>query len=150
MPDVQSLTSDQIDQILLGRYESDLSSLCPQLPGTHDQPTITWKNVGPAAQHTLLRKLARPQRLWQKFGFLPKIPPSGHSVLMESFAHSILNGGEPLVTGESGLRTLELINGIILSAMKKKIVNFPIDPEECDHLFDRLESENPLGKNYFR
>ena len=59
---------------------------------------------------------------------------------MDSFTDAILNGGEPLVNGVSALPTVELINAIVLSAMRKKTVDLPVDREEYDELFEALSS----------
>ena len=116
LPDVQSLASDSEDHILLGTYEESLTKLVAQAPGIAGQPEISWKPVE-------LRD-----------------EPGGHKVLMDSFIDAILNGGEPLVNGMSALPAVELINAIVLSAMRKKTVDVPVDREEYDELFEALSS----------
>ena len=73
-----------------------------------------------------------------RFEKMPQPLPHGLSVLMDSFIDAILHGGEPIVTGESALRTLELINALILAAMRKKTIDLPLDREEYDALFEEL------------
>ena len=57
---------------------------------------------------------------------------------MASFTDAILNGGEALVNGVSALPAVELINAIVLSAMKKQTVDVPVDRGEYDELFEGL------------
>ena len=116
IPDVQSLASDNEDHILLGTYEDSLTQLVGQSTGIAGQPEISWKPVE-------LRN-----------------EPGGHKVLMDSFIDAIFNGGEPLVNGVSALSAVELINAIVLSAMRKKTVDVPVDREEYDELFEGLSS----------
>ena len=112
--DVQSLARDGDDKILLGTYNPPLPALMTQTSGIADQPKIAWQPV------ELLKGLG------------------GHAVLMDSFINAILQNGEPFVSGESALSAVELINAIVLSAMRKKTVDLPIDREEYDQLFDEL------------
>ena len=112
--DVQSLARDGDDQILLGTYNPPLPALMTQTAGIADQPKIAW----------------HPVQLLKGLG--------GHAVLMDSFINAILKGGELFVSGESALPAVELINAIVLSAMRKKTVDLPVDREEYDQLFDEL------------
>ncbi len=116
IPDVQSLASNQEDHILLGTYRDSLTDLVTQTAGIAGQPEISWQPVE-------LRD-----------------EPSGHEVLMDSFIDAILNGGEALVNGVSARPAVELINAIVLSAMRKKTVDVPVDREEYDELFEALSS----------
>ena len=59
---------------------------------------------------------------------------------MESFTDAILNGGEPQVNGVSARPAVELINAIVLSAIRKKTVDLPVDRGEYDELFEELSS----------
>ena len=116
IPDVQSLASNQEDHILLGTYRDSLTDLVTQTAGIAGQPEISWQPVE-------LRD-----------------EPSGHEVLMDSFIDAILNGGKALVNGVSARPAVELINAIVLSAMRKKTVDVPVDREEYDELFEALSS----------
>ena len=116
IPNVQSLTNNRDDHILLGTYEDSLTDLVGRTSGIAGQPEIAWQPVE-------LRD-----------------EPGGHDILMASFTDAILNGGEPLVNGESALPAVELINAIVLSAMRKKTVDVPVDREEYDELFEGLSS----------
>ena len=116
IPDVQSLTNNGDDHILLGTYENSLTALVGQTAGIAGQPEVSWQ----------------PVRL--------RDGPSGHDILMDSFIDAILNGGEALVNGVHALPTVELINAIVLSAMRKKTVDVPVDRGEYDELFEALSS----------
>ena len=116
IPDVQSLTNNREDHILLGTYEDSLTDLVGRASRIAGQPEISWQPVE-------LRD-----------------EPGGHDILMASFTDAILNGGEALVNGESALTAVELINAIVLSAIKKKTVDVPVDREEYAELFDGLSS----------
>ena len=116
IPNVQSLTNNQDDHILLGTYEDSLRDLVGRTSGIAGQPEISWQPVE-------LRD-----------------EPGGHDVLMDSFINAILNGGEPLVNGVSALSAVELINAIVLSAMRRKTVDVPVDRGEYDELFEALSS----------
>ena len=116
IPDVQSLTNNREDHILLGTYENSLTALVGQTPRIAGQPGISWQPV----------KL--------------RDEPGGHDVLMDSFINAILNDGEPLVNGVNARPAVELINAIVLSAMRKKTVDVPVDRGEYDELFEALSS----------
>lgn len=116
IPDVQSLTNNREDHILLGTYENSLTDLVGRTSGIAGQPEVSWQPVE-------LRD-----------------EPGGHDVLMDSFIDAILNGGEALVNGVSALPAVELINAIVLSAMRKKTVDVPVDRGEYDELFEALSS----------
>ncbi len=116
IPDVQSLASDEADHILLGTYRDSLPDLVERTNGIAEQPETSWQPVE-------LRD-----------------EPGGHKVLMDSFIDAILNGGEPLVNGVSARSAVELINAIVLSAMRKKSVDVPVDRGEYDELFEALSS----------
>ena len=57
---------------------------------------------------------------------------------MDSFIDAILHDRTPLVDGESARLTVEVITGTIISALRKKVVDFPIDPGEYDRLYQEL------------
>ena len=135
--DVKSLTSDCEDQIVVGKYENDLPTA---VAGKGGQPQTVWQPVKLPGGRPLWQKLLRPRTLWRRLGLLKQGPPHGTSVLMDSFIHAILDGGEPLVSGESALPALELINAIVLSALRRKTVDLPLDREEYDILFKELSS----------
>lgn len=135
MQDVKSLSTDQNDRILLGTYEGTLPTAVTKLEGAFDQPDVSWQHVKLPGAPPLPRKLR--SLLW-RLGLLKRTRHIQHSVLMNSFVDSILNGGEPIVSGQNARPTVELINAMYLSALRKKMVDLPLDPEEYDQLFEEL------------
>ena len=150
--DVKTLTDDENDEILLGTYEGTLPAIITQLAGDGDQPAISWQVIKLSEPRSLVRwlpaklsthqiesKTLMERKLLERIGLWKKHErPTGHSVVMNSFINAILNGGEPIATGESARSSLELINALILSAMRNKTVDLPIDPEEYDSLAKEL------------
>jgi predicted dehydrogenase len=138
MQDVQSLTQDRKERILLGKYKEPLSVAVTKLTHSHDQPKTEWQSV------KLIGDPPTWKKLLERVGLIKTKMPHGISVLMNSFIDSILNGTEPLVSGESTLPSLELINAILLSAARKRTVDLPLDRGECDQLFEELISGKTL------
>ena len=150
--DVKSLGEDEDDEILLGTYGGTLPAIITQLPGDGDQPDISWQVIklsqspSPARwwprKFTTDRVRSKPStqpNLLQRIELLKNRGRStGHPVLMNSFINAILNGGEPIASGESARASVELINALFISAMRKKTVDLPIDPEEYDGLAKEL------------
>jgi predicted dehydrogenase len=116
IPDVQSLAGDAEDDFLLGTYANSLTELVDGTASIAGQPEVSWQ----------------PVELRDALG--------AHDALMDSFIDAILNGGEALVNGVSARPAVELINAIVLSAMRKKTVDLPVDREEYDELFEGLSS----------
>ena len=114
IPDVQSLAGDAEDHFLLGTYANSLTELVDGTASIAGQPEVSWQ----------------PVELREALG--------AHDALMDSFIDAILNGGEALVNGVSARPAVELINAIVLSAMRKKTVDLPVDREEYDELFEGL------------
>jgi len=151
--DVKSLTEDEKDEILLGTYGDALASIITQLPGDGDQPDISWQvlngsdhpalvedlPVKPSAHRLVSKIWGTPRSVLERIGSRTKNQRSmGHSVLMNTFIDAILNGGEPIASGESARSSVELINALFISAMRNKTVDLPIDPEEYDSLAKEL------------
>jgi hypothetical protein len=68
----------------------------------------------------------------------PRVPLPGFPTILDNFIESIYKNTDPIVNGESARSTVELINGIILSALRCKHVTFPVDRDEYDQLFEEL------------
>jgi len=143
MPEVESLTYDQDEEILVGTYEGPLTEMVTELKGIVDQPAISWSSYGLKQDQVegkiaerILRRLGvvkRPQK-WQSNAK----PVNGFAVIMNSFIDAICFGGEPLVTGKSARSAIELINAMYLSAMRKKTVDLPLNSHEYDALYEEL------------
>lgn len=139
MPDVRSLAGDEKDLIQLGLFEDSLAALNAQMQDAHDQPAIEWQTVSAPDGRRDLDKLLRPARLWRRLGILKRRrKTTGMPILMRSFVDAVLTDGEPLVSGASTRPAVELINGILLSAVRRKPVEFPVDAAEYDELFEEL------------
>jgi len=64
-----------------------------------------------------------------------------HQPIIEDFAEAIISGREPLVTGEDGRISLEIVNAIILSSFEERAVSLPISREAYDALLKRLSKK---------
>jgi UDP-N-acetyl-2-amino-2-deoxyglucuronate dehydrogenase len=59
-----------------------------------------------------------------------------HRLQVEDFLRSILEGRQPLVTGEEGRRTVELFTAVYRSNRDNRPVQFPLQPEQDREDFD--------------
>jgi predicted dehydrogenase len=82
------------------------------------------------------RLTGQPEPQWQDIDCSDATSPT----LLDSFVAACLEGGQPITDGESALVALELINAIVLSGVRKKVVGLPLDREEYDELMDQLIS----------
>jgi len=62
----------------------------------------------------------------------------GHTAVIKDFAQAILGDKEPMVNGENGRISLELMNAIILSSFEGKAVSFPLNRDAYDKLMKKL------------
>ncbi len=60
--------------------------------------------------------------------------------MMDDFISSVIDDYDPVTTGASARTTIELINGIILSGVRREVVTFPLDRKAYDTVFDELRS----------
>ena len=70
----------------------------------------------------------------------------GHEAVFKDFANAIVEDREPLVNGEEGRKSIEVINGIIMSGFLGKEVNFPINAEEYEKVFKKLIELRRISK----
>ena len=98
------------------------------------QPETKWEAVDVIGDPPKWKKLL------ELAGLMKIKREHGISILMNSFIDSILFDKEPIVSGESTLSSIELVNAIILSAYKKKAVDLPLDKDEYDNLFNDLST----------
>jgi predicted dehydrogenase len=140
MPDVQSLTSDVQEDILLGRFPGTLSQLRNELKNIVGQPSCKWKKVQKKPVPWLAPPLSFSRRALGRLGILPRVQ-NGIEILLQSFAEAILEDKEPLVSGESAKDAIEVINAIMLSGIEGRTVSLPVDREEIDELYRRLVGE---------
>jgi predicted dehydrogenase len=141
--DVQGLSSDQDEQILVGIYEGRLSEMRSRLTGIAEQPQIEWRKFKLCKVNRFRRLVSRSAlatRVFEKIRGPQPDEPHPVSLLMNSFGKAITDGATPLVSGEGALPVVELINAIVLSAMRKKTVDLPLDRDEYDKLFEGLSA----------
>ncbi|MGY8825639.1 MAG: hypothetical protein ACKVJG_17170 [Candidatus Latescibacterota bacterium] len=79
---------------------------------------------------------AQPVPQWQDVDCNKTQSPT----LLESLVDACLDGSQPITDGASARTTLELINAIILSGVRKKVVSCPVDRGEYDELMEELSS----------
>lgn len=73
-------------------------------------------------------------------------PFTGHEAVLRDFAKAVLENREPEVPGEEGLKSVELINAIIMSAVEHRPVELPLDPLRYEELLKQLEK----GERHFQ
>ena len=108
--DEKNANSKVPDVFRLGRYEAPMRAFIKDSKGY--QPGISWEDV-PSDE--------------------------GGPTLVESFVSAILDGGEAITDGVTARRTLELINAIVLSALRKEVVTLPLDRGRYDELMEELK-----------
>ena len=139
LPNVRSLYTDKNDEILLGRYETALTSMVLQFKDKPDPSAIHWQSIHAKGDPKLNGKRAKLQKFCTRTRRMTaQNKTEGIDRFFHSFVEAILNDTEPFVSGVSARSAIEFINGIILSAMRKKTVRFPLDGEEYDELYDEL------------
>ncbi len=131
--------ADAATELQLGLYDQPAAQAVRSLPGSHDQPGIRWQRVGGVTPRHRIRKLLGLKQLmdWSS-RFRARRWDSGHPAIFAGFVQAALGQGQPLVSGREAERTVELINGIILSSFLGRWVDFPLDAQEYDALFDAL------------
>jgi predicted dehydrogenase len=84
-------------------------------------------------------KNAKPSGAWED---IPADPISrdetGHTGLLRQFATAVREGAPPIATGEDGVRQLELANAIIMSGLRDRPVDVPVDRTAYDNLLREL------------
>ena len=72
--------------------------------------------------------------------------PDGHPILLEDFALAVLEDRAPMVPGEEGIRSLELINAAYLSTWTNETVPVPADEDRYEALLEiQREEERKNG-----
>jgi predicted dehydrogenase len=74
------------------------------------------------------------------FNALPKQMDYFHERNIEDFLQAVLEGREPMITGEAGRVTVEIFTAIYRSTRDGKPVKWPIKPEQRDDLDGRIQS----------
>lgn len=162
--EVKSLVDDQDDPIFMGRFENSMGYLTGHLDDCHYQPEVKWqrvklpdknddtliKNFVRKFDNLILQRLTRYKWSLQETDWLKRGKPIGHYALFHSFIDAVKNDRQPLVSGESAVKTVELVNAIILSAFLQKTISFPLDKNEYDKFFKNLiHSSVKIHKGHF-
>lgn len=134
IPDTQSLTFDQKDKVMLGRFDTHAPLAPAGIGGLTGQPRVHWSQVPLEGDPPKWKKLL------ERFGLMPGLKPHGLAILLQSFAHAIRTGDDPIITGGDARRTLEFVRAIYLSSLRGRIVTFPVDRAEDEKLLDDLLS----------
>lgn len=90
----------------------DFIQTCTEVWGK--PPKATWESV------------QAPQEEW------------GHAALVRDFINSILEDREPLATGEEGVKSVELVNAIIMSTLLRAPVELPLNRDSYEALMEEL------------
>ena len=102
------------DTFGLGLYDRPVHDIIADAAGATGQPQPDWRDIDCADAKS------------------PSLP--------DSFVAACLDGDSPITDGASARSTIELINAIILSGVRKKVVACPIDRDEYDELLNELSS----------
>lgn len=132
VPAAKSLTFDHKDEVLLGRFPTGTKEMLGGTGDPAEQPSIEWQRV------PLVGDPPKWKKLFERFGALRNLKPHGLAVLVDSFVAAIRGDGDPIVTGEDARDTLELVNALYLSSVRKRTVTIPIDRGEYEELFREL------------
>jgi predicted dehydrogenase len=79
-----------------------------------------------------------------------RFPISGHggqhSEILQNFADAILHGAPLIAPAKDGIHSVELANAIILSAMRKQPIEFPLDAKVYERQLKALIAKSKKGK----
>lgn len=106
-----------------------------------DGRTLRIFRLEDSLRHQLLSapKNARPAGAWED---VPADPiareDTGHTGLLRQFAQAVRQGIPPIATGEDGVRQLEVANAIIMSGLRNRPVDVPVDRPAYDELLQEM------------
>jgi UDP-N-acetyl-2-amino-2-deoxyglucuronate dehydrogenase len=110
------------DSLRIGRYGTPMREYISGGGGISSSPTIEWEDIDVVGER--------------------KFPP-----FMDDFIGAVLDDRDSIATGASARTTIELINGIILSGIRKEVVSFPLDRDEYNRVFAELkEGRSKVGR----
>jgi predicted dehydrogenase len=112
--DEKNANSHVPDTFVLGRYNQPMRTFISGNDGVAAQNATVWEDVSVAEFE-------------------------GGLSLLESFVSAVLDGGEPITTGESARWALEVINGMVLSGIRQEVVKLPVDRVAYDTLIEELK-----------
>lgn len=112
----------------------------------NDVATIYYNNIPIKESIKKLAKWESPTYTSKKISLEEVKREWGHKVVLEDFAKAILFDKEPMVTGEEALKSLEIVNAIILSSVKKKEVTLPVDRNEYEEVLKELSEKKAISR----
>ena len=83
------------------------------------------------------------QELTAFYDAIPPLRCEGHTGEIDNYLTALEHGERPLITGEDGRRTIELITAIYKSGALSETVSLPIAPEDDFYTFEGLLSHVP-------
>lgn len=99
----------------VGRYGAPMREYISGGGGIASAPEIAWEDIPVEGEK--------------------RFPP-----IMNDFIDAVIEGRDPVTSGRSARTTIELINGIILSGIRREVVTFPLDRGAYDEVFEALKS----------
>lgn len=134
VPEVRSLTFDELDVVRLGTYARPLDEAAED-ELSHPHVDVHWR-VARDGSGSLARVL-RPRRLFRRLGLVPawRAPLAE---MLDGFAVSVLEDREPPVTAGDALPALELMHAIVVSAVRGRAVDLPLDRALQDAVHSEL------------
>jgi len=87
----------------------------------------------------------KPSHEWKELEPIPGL--RGHEAVIKDFAQAVLKGTAPMVPGEEGRKSVEIVNAIIMSGVLRRPVTFPLDREEYDKVHRRLSELKTIPKD---
>jgi len=82
----------------------------------------------------------KPEYEWKKIEV--EKTSLGHEEIIRDFTLAILEDREPLIAGEDGRVSLEMVNAIILSSFENQMVSLPIDRDAYENLLNKISKKN--------
>jgi len=107
------------------------------------------RNCTPVLEHLKHspERFAKPET-WKIDVPLPKpYPGEPHQAITQNFVNAILKGEVLIAPGVEGIYGLELGNAILLSGLKGKPVDLPLDPDEMEALITQLCKKSTYVKS---
>ena len=150
LPAAQALAGNPNDVIRLGIYEHSVEQAVRGYTDDHRQSAIGWQDIRtrPPAKNRWLPGFARPAARAMADRIAPQrgqwregqIPHDGHGLALWQFIESILMD-RPLpddIDAANALRTLEVLNALIMAGIEQRCVELPVDADAYSALFARL------------
>ncbi|MEM2588080.1 MAG: hypothetical protein QXV23_07270, partial [Candidatus Bathyarchaeia archaeon] len=76
----------------------------------------------------------KPTYQWNRIEIKRDSTMPGHRKIIEDFVRAIVDDRDPMIPGEEGKVSLEIVNAIILSSFEGRSVSIPIDREAYERL----------------